>query len=156
MADQILDPLNPAQRQAVTAAAQHLLVYAGPGTGKTRVITHRIAYFVQTMGIDPEAILAITFTNKAADEMKKRLDNLLDPAVLGKSRPWVGTFHALGHWLLRRHWQEAGLAKDFVIYDREDQKSLMREILDPLEVPPSRARIYLDVIQSLKNTFMYF
>lgn len=151
MSDPILDSLNVAQREAVTYQGQHLLVFAGPGTGKTRVITHRIAYLTLRQGLDPEAILAITFTNKAALEMKIRLGNLLGEI---SGRPWTGTFHAFSLWLLRRHWREGGLPKDFVIYDSEDQRTLMREILTSREIPAAKAGVYLDVISRLKDDLM--
>ncbi|MBI4669699.1 MAG: ATP-dependent helicase [Elusimicrobia bacterium] len=147
-----LDCLNSAQKQAVTYTGQHLLVFAGPGTGKTRVITHRIAYLVLNQGLDPESILAITFTNKAAQEMKERLIQLL--AGKTPSRPWMGTFHGFSHWFLRRHWKDAGLPKDFVIYDADDQKALMRELLAETEVGASKAGIVLDIIQRLKDDLM--
>ena len=151
MNDPILDSLNAAQRQAVTYDGRHLLVLAGPGTGKTRVITHRIAYLILRQGIDPEGILAITFTNKAALEMKTRIQ-----AILGElpGHPWAGTFHAFSLWLLRRHWRESNLAKDFVIYDSDDQKTLMREILSTREIPSAKAGVYLDVISRLKDDLM--
>ena len=148
----ILDTLNKAQKEAVTYTGKHLLVLAGPGTGKTRVITHRIAHLICEVGIDPESILAITFTNRAAGEMKNRVINLLSGTTSAK--PWMGTFHGFSHWLLRRYWKDANLPKDFVIYDRDDQKSLIREILNKLDLPTSRAGVYLDVIQKLKDDFM--
>ncbi|MBI2070472.1 MAG: UvrD-helicase domain-containing protein [Elusimicrobia bacterium] len=151
-ADHILAPLNAAQKEAVTFAGRHLLVFAGPGTGKTRVITHRIAYLTGVQGVDPETILAITFTNKAAQGLKERLSALLSDQTPG--RPWTGTFHAFAHWVLRRHWQEAGLSKEFVIYDQEDQRTLMRELLAETDVGPSKAGVLLDIIQRLKDDLM--
>ncbi|MBI4369697.1 MAG: ATP-dependent helicase [Elusimicrobia bacterium] len=152
--DTLLQSLNEAQRQAVTYDGRRLLVYAGPGTGKTRVIIARMAYLIGRQGIDPESMLAITFTNKAAAEMKNRLDALL-AEDLGE-RPWIGTFHSFALWLLHRHWRDANLPKGFVIYDADDQKSLMREILSatPEATPPAKAGIYLDVIQRLKDDLM--
>ncbi|MEK6543210.1 MAG: ATP-dependent helicase, partial [Elusimicrobiota bacterium] len=144
--------MNAQQKEAVTSDKKHLLVFAGPGTGKTRVITHRIAYMIGQHGVDPESILAITFTNKAAAEMKYRLERLLTQGALAK--PWVGTFHSFANWLLHRHWSDAKLPKDFVIYDMDDQKSLLREILNERELPPNRAGVFLEAIQRLKDDLM--
>lgn len=155
--DIILDPLNPEQLQAVTYTGRHLLVFAGPGTGKTRVITHRIAHLIGKHGLDPESMLAITFTNKAAQEMKNRMGALLCGLHAPQTRaanPWVGTFHAFAHWLLRRHAKEAQLAPNFVIYDSDDQKSLLRSILNEEEMPPNRAGVFLEAIQRLKDDLM--
>ncbi|MBI4063137.1 MAG: UvrD-helicase domain-containing protein [Elusimicrobia bacterium] len=151
MSDPILDTLNIAQREAVTYAGRHLLVFAGPGTGKTRVITHRVVYLIKRQGIDPETILAITFTNKAASEMKGRLSVLLGDVP---GHPWVGTFHAFAHWLLRRHSKDLKLPEGFVIYDADDQKALMREILAETEIGASKAGVLLDIIQRLKDDLM--
>ena len=114
----ILDPLNDAQRQAVTAEADNLLVLAGAGSGKTRVLVHRIAWLIATEGISPHSLLAVTFTNKAANEMRLRIEELLQHPIGGM---WVGTFHGLAHRLLRAHWQEAGLPEKFQILDSDDQ-----------------------------------
>src|SRR5688572_9820477 len=101
--DIILDSLNDAQREAVTAPLEHQLVVAGAGSGKTRVLTHRIAYLVEKEGLSPFNILAVTFTNKAANEMRSRIENLLG---LSAKTMWVGTFHSLAHRLLRMHWRD--------------------------------------------------
>src|SRR5690606_12115069 len=102
----ILAPLNDAQRDAVTAPVGPVLVLAGAGSGKTRVLTHRIAWVIATEGASPHSILAVTFTNKAAAEMRQRIERLL--GVPGGAM-WVGTFHGIAHRLLRLHWREANL-----------------------------------------------
>ena len=100
----ILDDLNTAQRDAVSAPAGNTLVLAGAGSGKTRVLVHRIAWLIQVEAVSPWGILAVTFTNKAAREMRHRIEDLLGQPVGGM---WVGTFHGFAHRLLRAHWQEA-------------------------------------------------
>jgi ATP-dependent DNA helicase UvrD/PcrA len=122
----ILNSLNDAQRAAVTAPLGPVLVLAGAGSGKTRVLTHRIAWLIQTEGVSPHSILAVTFTNKAAAEMRARVERLLGIPSTGL---WLGTFHGLAHRLLRLHWREAGLAQSFQILDAEDQLRLIRKIL---------------------------
>src|SRR5256885_1849322 len=117
----ILDPLNDAQRAAVTAPLGPVLVLAGAGSGKTRVLTHRIAWLIQAEGVSPHGILAVTFTNKAAGEMRGRVERLL--GVPGGAL-WIGTFHGIAHRLLRLHWREAKLAQGFQIMDSEDQQRL--------------------------------
>src|SRR5271169_3924021 len=114
----LLDGLNDDQRQAVASPLGAALVLAGAGSGKTRVLVHRIAWLVQVEGASPNAILAVTFTNKAAGEMRHRIETLL--GIPGASM-WIGTFHGLAHRLLRRHWREAGLVQNFQILDSEDQ-----------------------------------
>ncbi|MGV3592879.1 MAG: DNA helicase II [Gammaproteobacteria bacterium] len=121
----ILNNLNDAQRQAVTAEPGNLLVLAGAGSGKTRVLVHRIAWLIQILGVSPGSILAVTFTNKAANEMKLRIEELLERPIGGM---WVGTFHGLAHRLLRSHWQEAGLPEKFQILDSDDQLRLIKRI----------------------------
>src|SRR5579864_3757149 len=102
----ILDSLNDAQRDAVSAPLGHQLILAGAGSGKTRVLVHRIAYLIQNLNLSPLSILAVTFTNKATNEMRQRLEALLGwPA----KNMWIGTFHGLSHRILRAHWQEANL-----------------------------------------------
>ena len=127
----IIDPLNDAQRQAVTAPDEPVLVVAGAGSGKTRVLVHRIAWLVQVENVSPLAILAVTFTNKAAAEMRGRIGALLEMPV---DAMWVGTFHGLAHRLLRRHWREAGLPQDFQIIDADDQQRLLRRLVRDLEL----------------------
>ncbi len=133
--DILLDLLNPAQRDAVVADDSRLLVLAGAGSGKTRVLVHRIAWLVTQEYISPHAILAVTFTNKAAREMRGRLEELLARPVGGM---WVGTFHGIAHRLLRRHWQEAGLVEGFQIMDSDDQVRLVKRILREQELDEKR------------------
>jgi DNA helicase-2/ATP-dependent DNA helicase PcrA len=127
----IIDPLNDAQREAVTAPHQPLLVLAGAGSGKTRVLVHRIAWLIRVDGISPQSILAVTFTNKAAAEMRGRIESLLG---FPTRHLWIGTFHGLAHRLLRIHWQEAGLHEAFQILDSEDQLRLIRRLFKNLDV----------------------
>ena len=127
----ILDTLNEAQRQAVAAPPGALLVLAGAGSGKTRVLTHRIAWLVQVHQVSPLAILAVTFTNKASKEMRGRIEELLQIPFHGM---WMGTFHSLCHRLLRMHFEEAGLAQSFEILDSDDQYRLVRRVLRELEL----------------------
>jgi DNA helicase-2/ATP-dependent DNA helicase PcrA len=131
----ILDPLNPAQREAVTADGGNRLVLAGAGSGKTRVLVHRIAWLLQVQDVRPWRILAVTFTNKAAREMKGRIEQMLGEPVGGM---WVGTFHGLAHRFLRAHWQDAGLPQQFQILDSDDQFRLVKRILKALELDESR------------------
>ena len=127
----ILDSLNDQQRKAVAGPAENLLVLAGAGSGKTRVLVHRIAWLLQAEGVSPFAVLAVTFTNKAAREMRGRIEDLLNHPLGGM---WVGTFHGLAHRLLRAHWQEAGLAADFQILDAEDQLRVIKRLLRSLHL----------------------
>ncbi|MBL4761914.1 MAG: DNA helicase II [Gammaproteobacteria bacterium] len=125
----ILDPLNNAQREAVSAPLGHALVLAGAGSGKTRVLTHRIAWLCQAEGFSPNSILAVTFTNKAAAEMRGRVEHLLGHPI---GAMWVGTFHGLAHRLLRMHWQEAKLPQTFQILDSDDQLRLVKRVIKGL------------------------
>ncbi len=131
----ILDSLNDEQRNAVASPAQNLLVLAGAGSGKTRVLVHRIAWLMQAEQVSPFAILAVTFTNKAAREMRGRIEELVGMSFGGM---WVGTFHGLAHRLLRSHWQEAGLAEDFQILDADDQLRLIKRINQSLRIDEER------------------
>ena len=131
----LLDALNPAQREAVSASPGHLLVLAGAGSGKTRVLTHRIAWLTEVEHVPPWAILAVTFTNKAAGEMRGRLDALLAGRTQGLS---VGTFHGIAHRLLRRHWQEARLPELFQILDADDQQRLVKRVIAGLGIDEAR------------------
>ncbi|MEA2081045.1 MAG: DNA helicase II [Pseudomonadota bacterium] len=131
----IIDTLNDAQREAVTASQDPLLVLAGAGSGKTRVLVHRVAWLVQVEGISPYGILAVTFTNKAAGEMRSRIEKLIDVPTRGM---WVGTFHGLAHRLLRAHWKEAGLPQAFQVLDSDDQYRVIRRILKAMELDESR------------------
>jgi len=131
----IIDPLNDAQREAVTADQNPLLVLAGAGSGKTRVLVHRVAWLIQVDGVSPYGILAVTFTNKAAGEMRARIEQLIGVPTRGM---WVGTFHGLAHRLLRTHWQEAGLVQSFQVLDSDDQYRIIRRVLKALELDESR------------------
>jgi len=142
----ILNDLNDAQRRAVTADSGHLLVLAGAGSGKTRVLVHRIAWLNQAEGISPFNIFAVTFTNKAAAEMRQRVEKLQGLPVAGM---WVGTFHGLAHRLLRQHWQEAKLPQTFQILDSDDQYRLVRRVLKGLDLdearwPPKQAQAFIN------------
>jgi DNA helicase-2/ATP-dependent DNA helicase PcrA len=127
----ILDSLNEQQRNAVASPAEKLLVLAGAGSGKTRVLVHRIAWLLQAEQASPFAVLAVTFTNKAAREMRGRIETLLGQSFNGM---WVGTFHGLAHRLLRSHWAEAGLPQNFQILDAEDQFRLIKRINRSLHI----------------------
>ncbi len=127
----ILEPLNAAQREAVTAGDQAVLVLAGAGSGKTRVLVHRAAWLVGAHGASPWNLFAVTFTNKAANEMRSRIETLLD---MPARQLWIGTFHGLAHRLLRLHWQEAGLRQDFQILDSGDQLRLIKRMMNDEQV----------------------
>src|SRR5579863_4296886 len=131
----ILEQLNPAQREAVTAEAKPTLVLAGAGSGKTRVLVHRIAWLMQVEQVSPFGILAVTFTNKAAGEMRGRVEKLMGGSAGGM---WIGTFHSIAHRLLRQHWREAGLPQAFQILDSEDQARLLRKVLKALDLDEAR------------------
>jgi len=131
----ILAKLNPAQREAVEAIEGPVLILAGPGSGKTRVITHRIAYLIKSCGISPHNIMAVTFTNKAAREMRERLERLLGQAVETLT---LGTFHATCARILRREGKALGLDSSFVIYDEEDQLGLIKQTLEELNLDPKQ------------------
>ena len=127
----ILDSLNEQQRNAVASPANNLLVLAGAGSGKTRVLVHRIAWLIEAEDVSPFSILAVTFTNKAAREMRGRIEELRQQPTGGM---WVGTFHGLAHRLLRSHWKEAGLPEDFQILDADDQLRLIKRLLKTLRI----------------------
>jgi DNA helicase II / ATP-dependent DNA helicase PcrA len=133
--DPILNPLNEAQRAAVSAPLIPVLVLAGAGSGKTRVLTHRIAWLIQVEHASPYSILSVTFTNKAAAEMRGRVEQILGapPGVL-----WIGTFHGIAHRLLRLHWREAGLSQGFQILDSDDQQRLVKRIIKANDLDESR------------------
>jgi DNA helicase-2/ATP-dependent DNA helicase PcrA len=131
----LLDGLNAAQREAVSAAPGHLLVLAGAGSGKTRVLTHRIAWLNEVHGVPAHGIFAVTFTNKAAGEMRHRADALLRHGARGM---WIGTFHGLAHRLLRLHWQDAKLPEGFQILDSDDQLRLVKRVVQQLEFDEAR------------------
>jgi len=131
----LLDDLNPAQREAVSAPPGHYLVLAGAGSGKTRVLTHRIAWLNEVHGVPTHGILAVTFTNKAAGEMRARADLQLRNGSRGM---WIGTFHGLAHRLLRLHWQEAKLPETFQVLDSDDQIRLVKRVVQQLELDEAR------------------
>ena len=131
----IIDPLNDAQREAVTAPDAPVLVIAGAGSGKTRVLVHRAAWLIQVENVAPQSLLAVTFTNKAAAEMRRRIESLLDVPV---NHLWIGTFHGLAHRLLRRHWREANLVQNFQIIDSADQQRLIKRMIRGLELDEAR------------------
>src|SRR3712207_450815 len=130
-----LAELNPAQREAVLATEGPLLVIAGAGSGKTRVLTYRVAHLIRAIGAKPNEILAITFTNKAAGEMRDRLDNLLGDTARGI---WILTFHAACGRILRREATRLGYRSNFTIYDDADQVRLVKACLEELERDPKR------------------
>jgi DNA helicase-2/ATP-dependent DNA helicase PcrA len=131
----LLDGLNDNQRQAVASPLGPALVLAGAGSGKTRVLVHRVAWLIQVEGASPNSILAVTFTNKAAAEMRSRIETLLG---LPSGAMWLGTFHGLAHRLLRIHWREAGLPQSFQILDSEDQARVLRKVLKALDLDETR------------------
>ena len=130
-ANRLTASLNDRQREAVTAPQGSCLVLAGAGSGKTRVLVHRIAWLIEVERLSPFSILAVTFTNKAAAEMRGRIEELLALPVRGM---WVGTFHGLAHRLLRAHWQEAGLPQNFQILDADDQQRLVKRTIAGLDL----------------------
>lgn len=147
----ILNDLNDAQRQAVAAPSANLLVLAGAGSGKTRVLVHRIAWLIQAEGASPYSILSVTFTNKAAKEMRARIDELMGSS-LGDGAPrgmWVGTFHGIAHRLLKAHWQQVGLPQNFQILDSDDQLRIIKRIhkqldLDESQWPPKQSQWFIN------------
>ena len=148
----ILNDLNDAQRAAITAEPGNMLVLAGAGSGKTRVLVHRIAWLIQAEGFSPYSVLAVTFTNKAAREMRERIDHLLGPHTLNgisTRAMWVGTFHGLAHRLLKAHAEDAGLPPNFQIIDSEDQLRILKRIhreleLDETRWPPKQAQWFIN------------
>ncbi|MFR4123314.1 MAG: UvrD-helicase domain-containing protein, partial [Clostridium sp.] len=127
----IYDTLNPKQKEAVLHTDGPLLILAGAGSGKTRVLTHRIAYLIDECGVNPWNIMAITFTNKAAGEMRERVDDLVG---FGAESIWVSTFHSSCVRILRRHIESLGYTTSFSIYDSDDQKTLMRQVFKAMNV----------------------
>ena len=125
-ADELLESLNEEQRAAVSAPIGPVLVLAGAGSGKTRVLTHRAAWLILEHGVSPHGLMAVTFTNKAASEMRGRIESLLS---MPADALWIGTFHGLSHRMLRRHWREARLPQSFQILDQDDQERLVRKII---------------------------
>ena len=143
MAINFLNDLNPEQRQAVTHPGGPLLILAGAGSGKTRCLTYRTAWLISDKLVDPSRILLLTFTNKAAGEMKSRVKTLLNhqPSIINhQSLPWAGTFHSWCAWILRKHAGLAGLKESWVIYDEDDKVSLLKDIISDLDLPKTRFR----------------
>lgn len=143
---ELLDDLNKPQREAVAAPLGHTRILAGAGSGKTRVLVHRIAWLIQAEALSPANILAVTFTNKAAAEMRGRIEQILGYPIGGM---WVGTFHGLAHRLLRSHWQDANLPQGFQILDSDDQLRMIKRIirgmsLDEAQWPPKQAQWYIN------------
>ena len=142
----ILAKLNSAQEEAVTSDKTHLLVLAGAGSGKTRVLVHRIAWKIQVENASPYSILAVTFTNKASKEMRERIDELMGMSLRGM---WVGTFHGLAHRLLKAHWRDAKLPENFQILDSDDQLRLVKRVMRSMDLdeqrwPPKQAQWWIN------------
>lgn len=142
----IIAPLNDAQRQAVTAPSRAMLVLAGAGSGKTRVLVHRIAWQIQVEGVSAHSLLAVTFTNKAAKEMRGRIEELLQ---FSANAMWIGTFHGLAHRLLRRHAKQCGLPETFQVMDSADQLRVIKRLLNGLNLdeakwPPRQVQWYIN------------
>ncbi len=148
--EQIISKLNKEQQEAVLASEGPVLILAGAGSGKTRVLVHRIAYLIDVCGVAPYNILAITFTNKAAEEMRQRVDDMIG---FGAGEIWVMTFHACCVRILRRHAEEIGFTRYFSIYDRDDQESVMKDILKRRKIDPKviSHKAVLNAISSAKD-----
>jgi len=146
----IYDSLNPMQQEAVFHTEGPLLVLAGAGSGKTRVLTHRVAYLIEEKGVNPWNIMAITFTNKAAGEMRERVDKIVG---FGSESIWVSTFHSTCVRILRRHIEELGYTTNFTIYDSDDQKTLMKQVFKTLDIDPKlyKERNMMSCISSAKD-----
>ena len=145
----LLEALNPVQREAVQHTEGPLLILSGAGSGKTRVITHRIAYLIQHHGVSPFNILAVTFTNKAAEEMRTRLENLI-----GQSQLWVATFHSTCAQILRRDIHHLGYDRSFTIYDTADQQTLIKELIKTLQLSLNNPGPVLGEISRAKSDFV--
>ena len=142
----ILDDLNSPQREAVSDESKHSLILAGAGSGKTRVITHKVAWLCKVHNLNPMSLLTVTFTNKAAKEMRGRIENILGEQL---NQMWCGTFHSLFHRMLRRHSEEAGLNKSFSILDAEDQNRVIKRVIKSLDLDdatwqPSQAQWFIN------------
>ena len=146
---ELLDGLNDKQREAVSAPLGNYLVLAGAGSGKTRVLTNRIAWLIGVEGISEGSIMAVTFTNKAAAEMRHRIESVLSDGNQRLFGMWVGTFHSIAHRLLRAHHLDADLPQDFQILDSEDQLRLIKRLMklhsfDEKSFPPKQACWYIN------------
>jgi len=135
--DALLARLNPPQQEAVTHGDGPLLIFAGAGSGKTRVLTARIAYLIASRRVWPDRLLAVTFTNKAAREMRGRVEALVGE---GAEKMWVGTFHSTAVKILRREAQRIGIRSSFVIFDEDDTRAALKRVLDELRLDPSGRR----------------
>lgn len=146
----IYDTLNKEQKEAVLHTEGPLLLLAGAGSGKTRVLTHRVAYLIDELGVNPWNILAITFTNKAAQEMRERVDQI---AGFGADQVWVATFHATCMRILRRHIDRLGYDTNFTIYDTDDQKTMIKQVCKRLNIDTKmyKERTLLSEISSAKD-----
>ncbi len=143
---EIFESLNEPQRNAVTSESKNLLVLAGAGSGKTRVIAHRVAWLIKAENINPHSILTVTFTNKASREMRGRIEDIVQEEM---GNFWCGTFHGISHRLLRTHWKEAGLRKEFAILDSEDQCRVIKRVvksmgLDDTKWPPRQIQWFIN------------
>ena len=146
----IYDTLNNKQKEAVLHTEGPLLILAGAGSGKTRVLTHRIAYLIEECGVNPWNILAITFTNKAAGEMRERVDNIVG---FGSDSVWVSTFHSTCVRILRRHIDLLGFDTNFTIYDSDDQKTVMKDVIKSMNLDPKiyKERTFLGAVSHAKD-----
>ena len=149
----IYDTLNTEQKEAVYHTEGPLLMLAGAGSGKTRALTHRIAYLIDEMGVKPWNILAITFTNKAAREMRERVDHLVG---FGADQIWVSTFHSTCVRILRRYIDRIGYGNSFTIYDTDDQKTVMKDVCKRLNIDTKayKERSLLSAISSAKDNLV--
>ena len=149
----VYDTLNDRQKEAVFSTEGPLLVLAGAGSGKTRVLTHRIAYLIEEKDVNPWNIMAITFTNKAAGEMRERVDKLVG---FGSESIWVSTFHSSCVRILRRYIDRLGYDTNFTIYDTEDQKTVMKSVCQKLQLDSKlyKERMLLNVISHAKDEYI--
>ncbi len=149
----IYDTLNEQQKKGVFTTEGPVLILAGAGSGKTRVITHRIAYLIEEKQVNPWNIMAITFTNKAASEMRERIDNLIG---FGSESIWVSTFHSSCVRILRRFIDRLGYDNNFTIYDTDDQKTVMKDICKRLNIDTKniKEKAVLSIISSAKNEML--
>ena len=143
---EIFENLNEPQRNSVTSESKNLLVLAGAGSGKTRVIAHRVAWLIKAKNVNPHSILTETFTNKASREMRGRIEGIVQEEM---GNFWCGTFHGISHRLLRTHWEEAGLRKEFSILDSEDQYRVIKRVvksmgLDDTKWPPRQIQWFIN------------
>lgn len=149
----IYDTLNERQQEAVYHTDGPVLILAGAGSGKTRVLTHRIAYLIEQKRVNPWNILAITFTNKAAGEMRDRVDDIVG---FGSESIWVSTFHSTCVRILRRYIERLGYGNNFTIYDTDDTKNIMKDICKRLQIDTKtlKERTLLSVISSAKDSLI--